>query len=127
MKRKVRFLYPAIFVKDEDGSCQAIFPDLNIYTNGKDVSEAFLYAKDLLYVYMSYAMKYDTEFNDPTKIEDIKPKCKINEIAMYVDADVEVEVWKHVLNGKWQSPLFLFSIFVKNFQKGYWHGGGESV
>ena len=90
MKKKVRFLYPAIFIEEED-LYQVIFPDLNIYTDGKDMSEAFLHAKDMLYVYFSYAMKYDTEFNKPTKLQNLATKCKENETVMYIDALVEVE------------------------------------
>ena len=91
-QKEYQFVYPAIFVKDEDdGSYQVIFPDLNIYTDGANLSHAYLYAKDLLRVYFSYAMKYDTEFNHPSKLEDLLPKCKKNETVMYVDAVVEVD------------------------------------
>ncbi len=89
--KKYRFLYPAIFMKDEGESCQVIFPDLNIYTDGKNMSEAYLYAKDLLRVYFSYALKYETEYNKPTKLEDLILKCKENETVMYIDAVVEAE------------------------------------
>ena len=92
MKKKYQFLYPAIFMKDEeDGSCQVVFPDLNIYTDGKNISEAYLYAKDLLKVYFSYALKYETEYNKPTKLETLFPKCKPNETVMYIDAIVEAD------------------------------------
>lgn len=91
MKNKVRFLYPAIFIKDEDDSYQVIFPDLNIYTDGKNLQEAFIHAQDLLMVYFSYAMKYETEFNAPSKIENMISKCKNNETVMIIDALVEVE------------------------------------
>lgn len=89
--KKIQFLYPAIFMKDEDGSCQVIFPDLNIYTDGKNMSEAYLYAKDLLKVYFSYAVKYEIDYNKPSKIEVLLPKCKPNETVMYIDAVVEFE------------------------------------
>lgn len=91
MKKKYnQYLYPAIFVDDEElGGYQVIFPDLNIYTNGKDLSEAYLAAKELLRVYLSFAFKYETEFNLPTKLETLAPKCKPNEKVMYVDAYIE--------------------------------------
>lgn len=92
MKKKHQFLYPAIFIRDEeDGSYQAVFPDLNIYTDGKNMSEAYLYAKDLLKVYFSYALKYETEYNKPRRAEEFMAKCKPNETVMYVDAVVELE------------------------------------
>lgn len=90
MKKKLQFLYPAIFVKLEEGLYQVIFPDLNIYTEAESLAKAYLYAKDLLYVYFSYAVKYETDFNKPSHLETLLPKCKQNETVMYVEADVEV-------------------------------------
>lgn len=90
MKNKYHFLYPAIFIKDQDG-CQVVFPDLNIFTDGKNLSEAYLYAKDLLKVYFSYALKYEIDYNKPSKIECLMPKCRQNESVMYIDAVVEAE------------------------------------
>ncbi len=87
--KKYQFLYPAIFIKDEDESYQAYFPDLDIYTDGQNLSEAYLYAKDLLRVYLTYALKYETDYNKPTKLEVYAKKCKPNETVMYIDAVVE--------------------------------------
>lgn len=86
--KKYRFLYPAIFVKDEE-HYQVIFPDLNIYTDGNNLSEAYLYAKDLLRVYFSYVLKYDVDYAKPTQLEKIISKCKDNEVVMYVDAYID--------------------------------------
>ncbi|MGN1201134.1 MAG: hypothetical protein ACI4R8_02590 [Candidatus Caccovivens sp.] len=90
MKKKLQFLYPAIFVKLED-SYQVIFPDLNIYTEGETLSKAYLCAKDLLQVYFAYAVKYEVDFNSPSKIENLITKCKKNETIMYIDTIVEWE------------------------------------
>lgn len=92
MKRKIQFIYPAVFVKDEDNLFQVFFPDLNIFAEGKDLSEAFLNAKDTLFVYFNYVMKYETEYNTPTKLQALIDKCKPNETIMYIDAVVEVDV-----------------------------------
>ncbi len=92
MKKKIEFLYPAIFIKDEeDGSFQVIFPDLNIYTDGKNLSEAYMNAKDLLTVYFTYVFKYETEFNMPSKFEQLASKCKPNETLMLINASIEPE------------------------------------
>lgn len=93
IKRR-QFLYPAIFISDEDGSYQVIFPDLNIYTDGQNMSEAYINAKDLLKVYFMYATKYEVDYPKPTKIENIMSKCKAKEVAMYVDAIVELDELK---------------------------------
>lgn len=87
--RKYQFVYPAVFVQDEEGAYQVLFPDLNIYTDGKNLSEAYLYAKDLLKVYFSYALKYESDYNKPSKAEKLIAKCKNNETVMYIDAIVE--------------------------------------
>lgn len=87
--KRYQFVYPAVFVQDEDGMYQVIFPDLNIYTDGKNLSEAYLYAKDLLKVYFSYALKYGSDYNKPTKAEKLIERCKNNETVMYIDAIVE--------------------------------------
>lgn len=89
--KKYQFLYPAIFIKDEDESCQVLFPDLNIYTDGKNIDEAYIYAKGLLKSYFTYALKYEIEYNKPSKIENFIPKLKANEIVMYVDAMVDAD------------------------------------
>lgn len=90
MKQKIQFVYPAIFIKNEDDTVQVIFPDLEIYTDGQNISEAYLNAKDLLWVYFSYAVKYETDFNKPSKVENLMPKCKESETIMLVEAIVEV-------------------------------------
>lgn len=88
-KKEYQFLYPAIFVRDEEeGSYQAIFPDLNIYTDGKDLVETYLNAKDLLSAYFIYAVKYDTEFNAPSAVGKLLEKCKKDEMVLLVDAIV---------------------------------------
>lgn len=87
------FAYPAIFFKDED-LVRVIFPDLNISTEGEDLTDAFLFAKDLLRVYFSYALKYDLEYNFPSKVEDLIPKCKKDEVAMLVDTMVDLKSLK---------------------------------
>lgn len=90
-KKEIQFVYPAIFVKDEEeGSYQAIFPDLSIYTDGGNLTETYVNAKDLLMAYFMYAVKYDTEFNTPTVIDKLVEKCKKNEIVLLVDAIVPV-------------------------------------
>jgi predicted RNase H-like HicB family nuclease len=88
VKKFKQYLYPAIFVLDEDGKYQVIFPDLQIFTDGKDLSEAYLCAKELLRVYFSYVNKYEVDYNLPTKLEELEKKCKTNEKVLLVDAFV---------------------------------------
>jgi len=53
-----QFIFPAVFFQEEgEADYTVVFPDLNIFTDGKTLVEAFLFAKDYLKVYCSYAKK----------------------------------------------------------------------
>lgn len=81
-----QFIFPAVFFQEEDETDYTVaFPDLNIYTDGKNLVDAFLYAKDYLRVYCSYARKYEMEIETPSKLVDIINKFP-NGICMLVDA-----------------------------------------
>lgn len=88
--KKLQFVYPAVFLKDPDtDQIQVCFTDLNIYTDGKNLNEAYMNAKNLLSVYFNYAVKYDVDFYAPSKPEKILEKCKNNEVVMLIDTIVE--------------------------------------
>ena len=78
-----QYLFPAVFIKAED-EVVAVFPDLNITTEGDSMEEAYLFAKDYLRVYCSYTVKFDVELDRPSKFEDIQNKYK-NDTVMLVD------------------------------------------
>ena len=84
----LQFLYPAIFSKKQDGY-DVVFPDLGIKTDGGNLSDAYIRAKDLLYVYFRYAFKYKTDCNTPTKLEDILQQYP-SEIILFVDAIINI-------------------------------------
>ena len=88
--KKLQFIYPAVFLKnEEDESFQVFFTDLNIFTDGKDMDEAYLNARNLLSQYFNYAVKYEVDVNAPSKIEKLIEKCKPGETVMHIDALVE--------------------------------------
>lgn len=89
MEKFSQYLYPAIFVKDEEGAYQVIFPDLDIYTDGQNLTEAYLSAKELLRVYFTYVHKYEVEYNTPSKLDSLSKRCKENETVLLVDAYVD--------------------------------------
>lgn len=83
------FVYPAVFVKDEeDDSYKVIFPDLEVTTDGAFVEEAFLYAQELLKAYFVAVMKYDLDFNMPTEFEKIQRNVKKGEHIMLISTEV---------------------------------------
>ena len=79
-----QFLYPAVFVKGEE-EVVASFPDLGITTDGSSVEEAFLFAKDYLRVYCTYALKYEMELSRPSFFEDTLAK-NTKDAVMLIDA-----------------------------------------
>lgn len=81
-----QFLFPAIFFKEEDRYI-VLFPDLNITTEGETIEEAYLFAKDSLKVYCSYAEKFELEVDTPSKYETVCEKNK-NNLIMLVDCFV---------------------------------------
>ncbi|MBE7082594.1 MAG: hypothetical protein E7378_02835 [Clostridiales bacterium] len=83
-----QYIFPAVFFQ-EDGETDytVVFPDLNIFTDGKNLVEAFLFAKDYLKVYCSYAKKYDMEISTPSKFVNVANRFP-NAICMLVDAYV---------------------------------------
>lgn len=85
----MKYVYPAIFVKDEDEGYKVFFPDLDLITEGKVMEEAFLYAKGFLKSYFVYAEKYDMAFNEPTDYETCKKQNEFANEVMLVDAEVD--------------------------------------
>lgn len=83
-----QYIFPAVFFQEEgEQDYTVVFPDLNIFTDGKSLIEAFLFAKDYLRVYCTYAKKYDMEIVKPTKLTEIINKFP-KSICMLVDAMV---------------------------------------
>ena len=61
------FTYPAVIFNDpEGGSVVIAIYDLSLIAEGATVEEAHENIKDLLNAHMSYAMKNELLFNDPT-------------------------------------------------------------
>lgn len=83
-----QYIFPAVFFQEEgEQDYTVVFPDLNIFTDGKSIVEAFLFAKDYLKVYCTYAKKYDVEIATPTKLSEVINKFPKG-ICMLIDAFV---------------------------------------
>ena len=85
----MRYVYPAIFVKDEDSSYKVLFPDLDLQTDGKIMEEAFVFAKGFLKSYFVYVELYDMDFNLPTDYETCKKQNAFADEIMLIDAEVD--------------------------------------
>ncbi len=83
-----QYIYPAIFYKDED-SYKAIFPDLDLCAEGKNMTEAYVVAQDMLRMYFTYILKYDLDYNTPSTFQKVQDQASKEEVVMFVDAVVD--------------------------------------
>jgi len=81
-----QFVFPAVLFTQEDNSYLVSFPDLDIFTEGATIEEAFLFAKDYLRVYLTYALKFDLDYNQPTKFEEVVLQHKDALCVLLIDA-----------------------------------------
>lgn len=81
------YIYPAVFFEDES-EYKVLIPDLNLTTEGNTIEEAFLYAKDFLRAYCTYALKFDMEVEIPTKFEVVRDKNP-NKITLLIDSLID--------------------------------------
>lgn len=88
-KKEIQFVYCAVFSKSENGF-DVLFPDLEIKTDGINLTDAYLNAKALLLAYFIYAVKYDIEFNVPSGFKDILYRNP-NKIVLVVDTIVNID------------------------------------
>lgn len=82
-----QYVFPAVFIKNEDETFSVIVPDLNIVTDGNNIEEAYLYIKDYLRVFCEYAIKLEEDILVPTKFEKVCERYK-KDVVMLIDAIV---------------------------------------
>ena len=81
-----KYVYPAVFTKEEDGMYSIEFPDVpGCYTQGVDIADGIAMAEDALAL-MLYQYETDGDkISLPSKIEDIKVPS--NAFVTYISAD----------------------------------------
>ena len=66
------FTYPAVIFSDQEtGSSVIAIYDLSLFTEGESVEEAHASMESLLAAHMSYALKNDLSFNEPTPFKQM--------------------------------------------------------
>ncbi len=81
-----KYVYPAIFEKEDDGGYVVNFPDIDgCVTQGDDINEALLMAEDALNVMLWTLEDHREKIPDPTSIKDIS--VDDNAFVSYVHAD----------------------------------------
>lgn len=78
-----QYLFSAIFYKEDDKFI-VLFPDLGITIDGDTIEDAYLFAKESLRVYCTYAEKFDIEIEMPSRFEDVLKKNP-RDLVMLVD------------------------------------------
>ena len=83
-----KYVYPAIFSKEDDGKYSVMFPDIeNCYTGGDDLADALEMAEDILCL-MLYDMEKDGK-PIPSPSDSKRIKVKNNSIVSLVRCDTE--------------------------------------
>ena len=81
-----KYVYPALFLSETNGSISVYFPDLDgCQTYDDTIEGAALMAKDALEGYISVLLEHDRELPKPSDINSIE---KGNGLVMMVVADV---------------------------------------
>lgn len=84
-----QFVYPAVLYLDEEASCYTVaFHDLNLFTEGDTVEDAFLSAKEFLEAYFECAVEFDEDAEDASEYLSVSGDNKKN-IVLLVDTKVE--------------------------------------
>ena len=84
-----QFVYPAIFYYDEDYNNYAVaMPDVNIYTEGDSMEEAYKNAQDFLLSYLDCCQKLNQTPEKPTEFNKVVVSHK-NETVMLVSVETD--------------------------------------
>lgn len=83
-----QYTFPAIFFKDiENDSYTVAFADLDIFTEGDTIEEAYESAKGFLQAYIKYSIKEYGEVETASSYDDVK-KMHQNDTVMLVNVNI---------------------------------------
>lgn len=86
---KKQFIFPAVLYFDEENNNYAVaFHDIDIFTEGETVEEAFKSAKEYLLAYVNCSMHINAEVEDATNYVIVKNEHQ-TDIVLLVDAEVD--------------------------------------
>lgn len=77
----MKYVYPTIFYKEEDGRYSVLFPDFDVATCGDDLDDAVDMAKECLALQLK-GLKEDGEaFPTPSPLDKIEPAAYLNDLG----------------------------------------------
>lgn len=86
---KQQFVFPAVLYYDEDNLNYAVaFYDIDVFTEGTTVEDAFKSAKDYLEAYIKFSMHLNDDVDIATSYVVVKEEHE-NDIVLLVDAEVD--------------------------------------
>lgn len=84
-----RYIYPAVLTFDTEFCVYLVsFYDLDLFTEGSTVEEAYFNAKAYLENYIACAEKFDLEINPPSTFEKTEKEFKDDKVIM-IEANLE--------------------------------------
>ena len=80
------YVYPAIFYYDKEEDYYSVaFYDLDVFTEGNTIEEAFKSAKEYLASYIKCSLLVYGEMDPPSSLEEVKKQHE-KDVVMLVDA-----------------------------------------
>ena len=77
----MKYVYPAIFHKDDNGRFSVLFPDFDVATCGDDLDDAIAMAEECLALQLK-GLKEDGEaFPAPSPLDKIDPAAYFNDLG----------------------------------------------
>ena len=77
----MKYVYPAIFQKDDNGRFSVLFPDFDVATCGDDLDDAIAMSEECLALQLK-GLKEDGEaFPVPSPLDKIEPAAYLNDLG----------------------------------------------
>jgi len=89
---KQQFVFPTVLYFDQDNSNYVVaFPDIDVFTEGATVEDAFKSAKDYLTAYLKFSLHLQNDIEIASNYMDVKNN-HVNDIVLLVDAEINSNV-----------------------------------
>lgn len=77
----MKYVYPAIFHKDDNGRFSVLFPDFDVATCGDDLDDAIAMAEDCLALQLKGLRQDGEAFPTPSPLDKIEPATYFNDFG----------------------------------------------
>ena len=77
----MKYIYPAVFYKEEDGRYSVLFPDFDVATCGDDLDDAITMAEECLALQLKGLRQDGDDFPAPSPLDKIEPAAYVNDLG----------------------------------------------